>query len=169
MRQSRVIGFQVKTKQFHHGNRADFCVYADGTITRTWKKSMVEEKVKPFISHGKLTVKCGGRQFIVKHLVASAFLKDYQKGASVICVDGNNWNCCEENLCVVPKKMLGRITGWKARSQGILIKKENEKNFRAYRSIREAAKALNCSYQTLIDYINSKNKHSILEGVQFII
>ena len=46
MKQSRNVGFSEETRQFLHGARADYCIYGDGTITRTWKKSLIEEKSK---------------------------------------------------------------------------------------------------------------------------
>ena len=100
MRQSRSIPFSLETYQFFHGKRADYCVYANGIITRTWKKSMIEEIVKPYMHKGNLTVKVSGKNLIVKHVVASAFLSDYSKGCSVVCIDSDETNCREDNLCV---------------------------------------------------------------------
>lgn len=166
MRQSRNIPFCLETYQFFHGERADYCVYANGTITRTWKKSMIEEIVKPYMHKGKLTVHVSGKNFIVKHVVAAAFLPNYRKGCSVVCVDRDETNCGEDNLCVISKRALGRITGWMSKSQKIEILRPGERAYKKYRSIREAAKSLNCSYQTLLDYVNKKNKSSVLDGIK---
>lgn len=164
MRQSRNVGFSLETYQFCHGERADYCVYANGTITRTWKKSMVEEVVKAFMHKGRLTVKISGKHLPVKHVVAAAFIPSYRKGISVVCADGDETNCNVDNLCVISKRALGRITGWKAKAQRVAIHLPDGSH-KAYRSVREAAKALNCSYQTLLDYMAGNVKKSVLDGI----
>lgn len=167
MKTCRSIRASDYTQQFFHGKRADYCVYGNGTVTRTWRKSWIEEIVTPYLSKGKLTVKCGGKEFIVKHLVAQAFLPDYQKGLSVVCVDGNEKNCDMENLCVINKTALGRITGGKTRkAKKIYVRNiETNEHFTAD-SVRAAAKKMSCSYQTLLDYIAGKVKKSVLSNYE---
>lgn len=163
MRNKQMIHPSDDTRQFLHGKRADYCVYGDGTITRTWKKSWIEEVVKPYLKRGKLTVKCGGKEFIVKHLVAWAFLPEYKKGLSVVCVDSNERNCAIDNICVISAKQLGRITGGtnKKCKKMFVSNSVTGRTFRA-NSARAAAKEMNCSYQTLLDYIAGKSKNSVL-------
>lgn len=167
MKQSRYIEFSVDTWQFCKGQRADYCVYACGYVTRTWKKSMIEELVKPYKRRGKLIVKCNQKEFTLKHLVAAGFLPDYKKGDNVICVDGNENNCHIDNLCIVSKKHLGRITGHLARSKKIQVKSLVNGEIKEYGSIRKAAKGLNCSYQTIIDKINNKYKNTCISDYEF--
>lgn len=164
MKQSRNVGFSEETRQFLHGARADYCIYGDGTITRTWKKSLIEEKVKIYMHHGKAVAKCGNRELIVKHIVAAAFLPGYKKGASVVCIDGNERNVAAENICIVKKEQLGRLTGHKSRSQAITVKNLSTGEIKKYRSVRRCALALNCSYQTVLDYVSGKVKNSVLSG-----
>ena len=166
MKQSRNIGFFEDTKQFHHGARADYCVYSDGRVTRTWKKSMTEELVSVYLSKGKAMVKCGGKDYILKHVVATSFLPEYRKGASVVCVDGNEWNCNVDNLCVMSNRQLGRLTGYKSKSQAVQVTDLRTGTTQTYRSIREAAKSLHCSYQTVLDFMNGKSKNSCLQGYE---
>lgn len=164
MRQSRNIGYYEETQQFHHGKRADYCVYADGRVTRTWKKSMVEELVKVYLNKGKAKMKCGQKEFVLKHIVAAAFLPEYRTGAAVICIDRNELNCSVDNLCVVGKRQLGRLTGHKSKSHKVTVEDLNTGEVKKYRSVREAAKSLHCSYQTVLDYMNGKIKKSCLCG-----
>lgn len=148
--------------QFYHGPRADYCVYDSGLVTRTYKKSVREVRVAVYIRHGKAAVKCGQKEFILKHLVASKFIPGYKKGMAVICVDGNELNCGVENLCVMNKGQLGRLTGWQATAQALKVKDKSTGEVKTYRSIREAAKSLNCSYQTVLDYLKGTYKNSCL-------
>ncbi len=166
MRQSRNIGFCEDTKQFHHGKSADYCVYADGRVTRTWKKSMTEELVSVYLNKGKAKIKCGQKEFILKHVVAAAFLPEYRKGAAVICIDRNELNCHVDNLCVLGKKQLGRLTGHKAKSFKVTVEDLSTGKAQKYRSVREAAKSLHCSYQTVLDYMNGRAKNSCLRGYE---
>ena len=166
MRQSQHIGFYDETRQFYHGERADYCVYADGRVTRTWKKSMVEELVKVYMNQGKARVKCGQKEFVLKHVVAAAFLPEYRKGASVVCVDGDELNCSVDNLCVMSARQLGRLTGHKSKSHAVTVKDLSTGKVERYRSVKEAAKSLYCSFQTVLDYMEGKAKKSILSGYE---
>lgn len=166
MKQSRSIGYYEYTKQFYHSERADFCVYADGRVTRTWKKSMVEELVQVYMRRGKAMLKCGQKTFILKHVVAEAFIPEYRKGASVVCIDRNELNCSVDNLCVMSSRQLGRLTGHMAKSWKITVKELSTGKTQKFRSVREAAKSLNCSYQTLLDYMKGKVKNSCLCGYE---
>lgn len=166
MKQNRKIGYSEETRQFLHGNRADYCVYGDGTITRTWKRSMIEEKVAVYTKHGKAYVKCDRRDMVLKHIVAAAFLPEYRKGAAVVCIDHDEMNCAVDNLCVMTAKHLGRLTGHKARSEAVIVLDKRTGEIKNYRSIRRAAVGLCCSYQTMLDYINGKVKNSVLNDYQ---
>lgn len=148
--------------QFYHGPRADYCVYDSGLVTRTYKKSIREVKVAVYMRRGKAAVKCGQKEFILKHLVASKFIPEYKKGMSVVCVDGDEMNCGVENLCVIGAAQLGRLTGWRATSQAIKVKDKTTGEVKTFRSVREAAKSLNCSYQTVLDYLKGTYKNSCL-------
>ena len=148
--------------QFYHGPRADYCVYDSGLVTRTYKKSIREVRVAVYMRRGKACVKCGQKEFILKHLVASKFLPDYKKGMPVICVDGDEMNCNVENLCIMSNAQLGRLTGWQATAQAIKVKNKTTGKVKTFRSVREAAKSLNCSYQTVLDYLKGTYKNSCL-------
>ncbi len=164
MKQSRNIGYCEETRQFYHSERADFCVYADGRVTRTWKKSQIEELVKVYLKRGKASLKCGQKEFIRKHVVAAAFLPGYKKGANVICVDGDELNCAVDNLCVMSKQQLGRLTGYKAKSYAVAVKEPNTGRVTRFRSVRDAAKSLHCSYQTVLDHMKGKWRNGCLCG-----
>lgn len=162
MKQSRNIGFYDETRQFYHGKRADYCVYSDGRVTRTWKKSMVEELVSVYLRRGKAIVKCSNKEFVLKHIVAAAFLPEYRKGASVICIDQNELNCSVDNLCVMSARQLGRLAGRKTKSWKVIVTDLRTGKTKKFRSVREAAKALHCSYQTVLDFMKGKYKNSCL-------
>ncbi len=67
------------------------------------------------------------------------------------------------NLTWITKKELGRITGGKTkRVKGILkIDPKTNKIINYYKTSREAGKANYCSYQTILDSCNRKNKKRI--------
>ena len=162
MKNKSIVGYSIETRQFLHGKRADYCIYGDGSVTRTWKVSMVEERVRPYMHKGKLMVKCGQQEFTVKHLVAWAFLENYEKGDCIICVDRDERNCAVENLCVMKSRQLGKLTGHLSRSCPVFVRNNESGQEVRYRSVREGAKALHCSYQTLFNYIKKEYKNSCL-------
>lgn len=131
-----------------------------GYITRTFRKSLKEHYVKPYIKDGKATVKINGKEIVLKNLIARLFNKEYKEGDSVICIDGDLWNCTAVNLKVYKKRELGKRTGWMSKSKAVLVGEGLE-----FRSVRAAAKHLFCSYQTLLDYLNGKVKKSVLADI----
>jgi hypothetical protein len=74
-------------------------------------------------------------------------------------IDGNPLNCSADNLIIISKSEHGKRTGHLSRSQKIIA------NGVEYMSVRACAKALFVSYQTLLDYINGKYSHSVLDGM----
>jgi hypothetical protein len=108
-----------------------------------------------------LTVKIFGKENAIKHLVAAALTKKYTKGSNVVCKDGNEANCDYKNLVLIGKRTLGRETGFLSKSKKVLVTFPDDSR-QIFRSVRECAKALFCSYQTVSDYINGKSKKSVL-------
>ena len=76
--------------------------------------------------------------------------------------DGNELNCAITNLELVKRADVSRITGPMSRSKAVVVV-DRGKDPVEYRSIRKAANALYCSYQTLSDYLNGKAKKSVLK------
>jgi len=95
----------------------------------------------------------------LKNLVAKHFVKGYRVGDFVECIDGNPFNCKVANLRIYTHSEHGKRTGWQSRSQAVVVGDVE------YRSVREAAKALHVSYQTLLDYMGGKVKHSVIRDI----
>jgi hypothetical protein len=130
----------------------------NGAVIKTSRKHYIESEVKPYFRRGNVWVKINGKEYLLKRLVAEHFL-GLEPDERVRIVDGNHFNCSVENLEVLHMTELGERTGHLARSRKVKI------NGVEYRSVRECAKALHCSYQTLLDYMNGKIKHSVLQGM----
>lgn len=132
------------------------------------KKSYKEHKLSGYVKQGRknapYVIKLGNKEKCIKHLVAQAFIPEY-KGAksNILHKDGNKKNCRVDNLIVVPKSQVAKITGPQSRSQKIIVTDHKGTEI-VYSSIRKAANSLNCSYQTLLDYINGRYKKSVLDG-----
>lgn len=150
-------------------NKRRYYVSNYGYVLSVTKKTYKERKLQPFIKkHHKslmLLVKIDGKELSVKSLVANAFVPGYQSDKNdIFYLDKNISNCRVDNLYVVPKSQVRKITGPMARSQGVIITDKNGVQTK-YSSIRKAATNLNCSYQTLLDYMNGRYKTSVLEGL----
>lgn len=84
------------------------------------------------------------------------------KDWNILPKDGNEENCAFENLRPVRKEEVSRVTGPMSRSRAVVVRRGGNAEIEWFRSAREAAKSLYCSYQTLLDYLNGKTRHSVL-------
>ena len=152
--------------------RHKYYVSNQGYVLSVTSKSYKEHKLSGYIKRGRKSapyvVKIGENEHSVKHLVAQAFLPEYKGLASYIFhKDGNIKNCRVDNLIIVPKKEVAKITGARSRSQAVVVINSNGLET-TFSSIRKAANNLNCSYQTLLNYINGKSKKSVLDGLTIV-
>lgn len=147
-------------KPLTHGKMYVYKIGNDGTVIKCSKKLYRESTSTPYIKDGKMAVKINGKEYYVKHLVAKAFIDGYKKGAPIIHKDGNPKNCSIDNLMLITKTELGRITGGDSRRKAVIV------NGTEYYSVRECAKHLYCSYQTVLDYLAGKVKSSVLDGME---
>ena len=136
-----------------------YSVGDNGSIIKTSRKQYIETTVKPYFKRGKLTVKIANKEYTVKHLVAAAFLDGYKKGMSVCHKDGNPNNCAADNLVIVGRQELGRLTGGDSGRKPVIY------NGVEYYSIRECAKVLYCSRNTLLNHLAGNVKNSVLDGI----
>jgi hypothetical protein len=133
-------------------------VLEDGSVVKTSKASYEESRAKPFLRDGMATVKINNKDYRLKNLVAKHFIPGWLKGDYVEVIDGNPFNCRVGNLRIYKRAEHGKRTGHKSRGQKVLA------DGIEHRSVRECAKALYVSYQTLFDYMNGKVKNSVLSG-----
>ena len=148
----------VEWERCASGKIFDYYVGNDGSVFRRAKGNGSEQSVAVFLIRGHATVKLNGRERKVKNLVARHHMRGYRYGSYVECIDGDPLNCSVENLRIYTKSEHGKRTGHLSSSTPISV------DGIAYRSIREAAKELYVSYQTLLDYMGGSVKNSILAG-----
>ena len=149
-----------------------YYVSNQGYVLSVSGKSYKEHRLTGYVKQGRknapYVIKIGQQEKCVKHLVAQAFLPDYKGSKRVILhKDGNKKNCRADNLIVVSKRQVNQITGPLSRSQKVIVT-DNQGHEAVYSSIRKAATALNCSYQTLLDYIHGRYKSSVLESYRIV-
>lgn len=145
-----------------------YFVSNQGYVLSVSSKSYKEHKLSGYVKQGRknapYVVKIGNAEHCVKHLVAQAFMPEYNGSKSnILHKDGNKRNCRVDNLIVVSKSQVAKITGPLSRSQAIIVIDKNGNEIK-FSSIRKAAVSLNCSYQTLLDFINGRYKKSVLDG-----
>lgn len=141
-----------------------FIYYAStrGYVLRVLKSNYSEEKVKVWYRRGKAYIKINYKEIPLKQVIAAAFLKEYKKGDIVECIDGNIYNCRVDNLRIVSPQEHGRRTGGKSRNIPVRVISPDGKQ-RDYPSERAAARALYCSYQTVINRVNGKYSKSVID------
>ena len=141
------------------GKRFYYSVREDGAVFKTSKVRYIESRAAVYIKRGKATVKINQKEYTLKNLVARHFVPEYCDGDYVEVIDGDPLNCSADNLRLYTQAEHGRRTGHRSRSRKVIA------NGVKYRSVREAAKALYASYQTVLDYMNGRAKHSVLQGI----
>jgi len=134
----------------------------NGKVLRTSKKHFIESTSHPYMKHGNLAIKIASKEYYVKHLVAQAFISGYKKGDSVVLKDSNASNCELGNLLVFKKSELGRITGGDSRRRPVIADGVE------YYSVRDCARRLHCSYQTVLDYLSGGVKNSVLASIDIM-
>lgn len=135
-----------------------------GYVVRLSKKDNSKRVLKPFFKKRNICVKVSGKTTYIKTLVAKYFCHEYKPGICIGFKDNDPTNCNIENLYFYSYEENGRLTGHMSKAQPLIIEfqKGNKKERIEFRSIREAAKHLYCSYQTLLDYLKGKYKTSVL-------
>lgn len=143
-----------------------FLYYAcsDGYILRVLKSTYEESRVRPYKKRGYLAVKVNQKEMVLKQVIAKTFLKDYFDGAVVTHKNGDFKDCRMENLLVLSKGEHIRSTGKTSRGQAVSVTFQNGER-KCFASVREAAKGLHCSYQTVLDYLNGTYSSSVLDGM----
>ena len=138
----------------------DYFVGENGLVFKRAHKTLVETLVTPYLKKGHATLKINGKEYTLKNLVAKHYLyRKWKPNTYVECVDGDPFNCCEDNLRLYSKSEHGKRTAPQIKAIPVVV------NGVYYNSVRSAAKSLFVSYQTLLDYLAiNKIKHSVLEG-----
>lgn len=96
----------------------------------------------------------------LKRVMWKTFIGEIPKGSCVAVINGDETDCRVENLKLIKLAEVDSAIAGKSKRMAVVAKG------RRYESVREAAKSLNCSYQTLSDYLNKDTgKRSCLEGL----
>lgn len=163
----KIPNYQVMIAE---SNKYVWYVETSGRVYRTTKDFIeqnraIKEKDKVYLtpyltpSKSSLRIKINGKDRTLKCIVAKAFLsRVYQEDDIIKYKDGNLYNCNANNLLLIPKSTYCKKTGPMSRSKACFIKRPDEEKAKRYRSVREAAKSLYVSYQTLLDYLSGKRK-----------
>ena len=154
-------------KKIDSGKIYDYFACSDGYVLKVTKKTYNESRVCAYYRRGDLSVKINQKEQKLKHIIARAFIPKYKPGMCVTFKDGNRYNCAATNLLVYNKRELGEKTGHMSRARDIKIMFPDGE-IKHYRSIRQAAKDLYVSYQTLADYIKGSTKSSVLSEYKII-
>ncbi len=105
-----------------------------------------------------LFVNLGSKAYLAKKVIANAFLENPNNYTCVLQLDNDYKNINVNNLKWVSASYIGKITGYKSKSIPVEVITKN-KEIKKYRSVRNCAKNMNVSYQTILDYLNKKVKN----------
>lgn len=140
----------------------EYFLHTSGIVGVRYKNGK-ERMLKSWLnSNGDAMVRVSTKQYKLKNLVAKAVFLYYKKGLAVLHKDRNAMNCDYKNLIVTTPSKLGKATGHLA-NKSMPVKAFIGGEWCRFRSVRQGAKALGWSYQTLLDYLNGKHKNAFLE------
>lgn len=149
---------------FFESSKYDYYVSTKGYVyNRSKKTGQLIKRLKTYIHKRAAVVSIKPlNNPRLKRLVWKAVYGELTEDDHIQCIDGNELNCNIENLRKIPKAEAARIYGPRSRSQTVIVEYRGKKT--EYSSVRKAAKALHCSYQTLLDYLTPKKvKKSVLK------
>lgn len=135
----------------------------DGRIRRTYK-SREPKELSRFTRKGKqtlwvkITLDGKSRERKTAHLVWLTFRGPIPEGLAVYHKNGDLQDDNANNLALIDRKSLGRMTGAKARRRPVAKKTTHGRVVEFYASAREAARRNFMSHQTVIDLCDRKVK-----------
>ena len=153
-------------KLIESGKLYDYYACSDGFVLRVLRSTYAEEKVKPYIAKGKVTVKINFKDVRLATAIARAFVPGHRKGAVIAHKDGDKYNCRADNLEIISSREHGRRTGGRNSRCRAVIVKEPGGCERRFDSVRQAAAEYFVSYQTMLDYMKKPGKRSSLWGFE---
>lgn len=135
----------------------------DGRIRRTYKSRELKE-LSRFTRKGKqtlwvkITLEGKSRERKTAHLVWLTFRGPIPEGLAVYHKNGDLQDDNANNLALIDRKSLGRMTGAKARRRPVAKRVPGGEIVEVYGGAREAARRNFMSYQTVIDLCAGKVK-----------
>lgn len=145
-------------------SRRLYYVSTKGEVFAHDKFSSKVTKLEPYLKQGKPRLSIHHtKDPYLKHCVWFVATGHWPTiDENVIPIDGNEQNCDFTNLKLVDKREVAKVTGPMSQSQAVIVQERGQPP-KEYRSVRQAAKALYVSYQTLLDYLKGKYKTSVLK------
>lgn len=122
-----------------------------GFVYKVLKSNGKVIQLSGYQKRGFKITKVRGYEENLSHLIASTFMRNYYDGCLIGYKDGDKSNCNVENLFIYSREEHGKNTGYLSKGKGVLLVKDGKK--KRYRSVREAAKSIHVSDQTLLDYL----------------
>jgi hypothetical protein len=117
-----------------------------------------------------LSVVAGSQKFILKNLIARIFIRSYHLKEHIVeHKNGNFEDCSLKNLFLVSKHKILSLRAKTRKTNEIAVKKKGDTVWKTYRSIKEAADALFVYNDTLANYLNRRNRSSILMEYEFLV
>jgi len=157
-----------ETKNYYISNYGNFRKKTNNEILRYfYPKPYPKQKNNRKKEPNRITmhIKLDNKEYSAAKLVATYFVSNPGKYKYTYILDGNPRNLRYDNIKWVSKSELGKLTGYRSKSKPVRVRTKRNKDFKEFRSVRSAAKYLNVSYQTLLDYIkkSTRPKNSVLK------
>lgn len=163
------IEFEHYDQRISESKRYIWYVSSKGYIFRLCKNTGKRKRLSKYKKGENYVItKAGGKEYHLNQLVAKVFIHKWFEGCFVLSMDNHIFNNNVENLEVIsPKEFINRLKST-SRSMPVLITNRIKQKTNRYRSIREAAKTLHVSYQTLADYLNDKTVNGVLAEMDYL-
>ncbi len=138
-----------------------YCVYDNGSVTKTSKRTLYESSVKRENVNGIMKVRIDGKYITVKRLVAMSFCPHYKKGNVIVCKDED-----ERNLDIANLEL--HEAGYEPqyeKSARVEVIYPNGKRV-LFKKMKEVAKTLNIDETLFSRILKSGESEKILNGIK---
>ena len=155
------MSYEHYSYKIHESDRAIWYADTRGFILKKYKISGKYTLLKGYIKDGFRVVKINSKECRFARVIAKTFMKEYHDDLLIGYKDNNKKNCSLDNLYLYTRRLHGKKTGYLSKSVPVIIS-DKKKGSVEFRSVRQAAKSLYVSYQTLLDYLAGRVDHSVL-------
>mgnify|MGYP000848406916 FL=1 len=144
-----------KAKYICKVNGIKYFIHSSGKVFKKENNKIIE--IKPKMGKYDFYIYINRKQYLIKKLVAMAFLKDYRKGHRIFFKNKDHTDCSVENLYSISASEYGKKFGkyLSGRSKPVKIIKNGET--KKYYSMRECSKDLGVSLKTLQNRLKGHN------------
>ncbi|WP_408021127.1 hypothetical protein [Staphylococcus epidermidis] len=160
-KRKRIAKLKFKNEIWKESNLSGLFISNEGRFRR--KTLTGYTYTFPYLRKNHMTIKYQSNEYVVKRLVYQTFIGILENHERIYSKNGIKEDFRPSNLKKVSMTELGKLTGYKSKSKGIVHVSKEGKLIREFKSTREAERITLYNRQTINESCNNarKNYHSL--------